>query len=202
MTIKVISVHYKTPELIYEQYKSVRQFYPEIPYEIIDGSDDNNNYFYDLENSDKNFVVKRFGYNIHHGPGMDHSLRNSTEDLILILDSDVTIKKELISEMLNNFTGIATGKRIIMNKDGYEMWQKKGEDKDNFKYPYIHPYCMLIYREKYLNFKPFIKHGSPCIGFMIDVFDKNKSNELVHFPIEEYVDLKIRGTRSKWGINL
>ena len=202
MVTKIISVHYKTPELIYNQYKSVRNFYPEIPYEIIDGSDDNKNYFNDLENTDKNFVVKRFGYNIHHGPGMDYSLRNSSEDFILILDSDVSIKKELLSEMFKNFTGITTGKRIIMNKDGYEMWQKKDEDKENFKYPYIHPYCMLINRKKYLDFKPFIKHGSPCIEFMMDVFDRGDSSDLIHFPIEEYVDLKIRGTRSKWGINL
>lgn len=200
--IKIVSVHYKTPELIYDQYESVRILYPKTPYEIIDGSDDNKEYFDDLEKMDTNFKVKRFGYNIHHGPGMDYSLRNSMEDLILILDSDVKIKKELISNMINNFTGISVGKKIIMNSDGYEMWQKPNENPENFKYPYIHPYCMLINRKKYLNFKPFIKHGSPCIEFMIDVFNNGKSNELMNFPIEEFVDLKIRGTRSKWGINL
>ena len=47
--VKIVSVHYKTPDLIYNQYNSVRKFYPEIKYEIIDGSDDGKKYFVDLE---------------------------------------------------------------------------------------------------------------------------------------------------------
>lgn len=200
--VKIVSVHYKTPDLIYNQYNSVRKFYPEIKYEIIDGSDDGKKYFIDLEKKDSNFIVKRFGYNIHHGPGMDYAIKNSSEEFLLILDSDVSLKKELITSMTDNFDGIAKGMKIIVNDDGFESWQKKQTKNNNFIFPYIHPYCMLINKNEYLRFNPFKKHGAPCIDFMIDVYKKNESDRLLKFDIKEYVDLIIRGTRSKWGINL
>ena len=200
--VKIISVHYKTPELIYTQYNSVRKFYPNIKYEIIDGSDDGKNYFLDLEQSDPNFTVKRFGYNIHHGPGMDYAIRNSTHKYLLILDSDVSIKKDFLNIMLNNFLGIAKGLKIVVNNEGLSNWQIKNPINNNVIYPYIHPYCMLLDREEYLNFKPFKKHGAPCIDFMVDVCENNQSDKLINFNIEDYVNLVKRGTRSKWGINL
>lgn len=71
--VKIISVHYKTPDFIYKQYESVRKFYPGIRYEIIDGSDNGRKYFVDLQKKDPNFHVQRFRYNIHHGPGIHHT---------------------------------------------------------------------------------------------------------------------------------
>jgi hypothetical protein len=200
--VKIVSVHYKTPDLIYNQYNSVRKFYPEIKYEIIDGSDDGKKYFVDLEKKDPNFVVKRFGYNIHHGPGMDYAIKNSSEEFLLILDSDVSLKSPLIEPMIEDFTGISKGLRIMINKDGVSSLQSNRTENQNFSYPYIHPYCMLIDRNKYISFKPFKKHGAPCIDFMMDVYKKGQSDQLIHFDINDYVNLVIRGTRSKWGINL
>ena len=200
--VKIVSVHYKTPDLIYNQYNSVRKFYPEIKYEIIDGSDDGKKYFVDLEKKDPNFIVKRFGYNIHHGPGMDYAIKNSSEEFLLILDSDVSLKSSLIEPMIEDFTGISKGLRIMINKDGVSSLQSNRTENQNFSYPYIHPYCMLIDRNKYISFKPFKKHGAPCIDFMMDVYEKGQSDQLIHFDINDYVNLVIRGTRSKWGINL
>ena len=200
--VKIVSVHYKTPDLIYNQYNSVRKFYPEIKYEIIDGSDDGKKYFVDLEKKDPNFVVRRFGYNIHHGPGMDYAIKNSSEEFLLILDSDVSLKSTLIEPMIKDFTGISKGLRIIINKDGVSSLQSNRTENQNFSYPYIHPYCMLIDRNKYISFKPFKKHGATCIDFMMDVYEKGQSDQLIHFDINNYVNLVVRGTRSKWGINL
>lgn len=200
--VKIVSVNYKTPDLIYNQYNSVRKFYPEIKYEIIDGSDDGKKYFVDLEKKDPNFVVRRFGYNIHHGPGMDYAIKNSSEEFLLILDSDVSLKSPLIEPMIEDFTGISKGLRIMINKDGVSLLQSNRTENQNFSYPYIHPYCMLIDRNKYISFKPFKKHGAPCIDFMMDVYEKGQSDQLIHFDINDYVNLVIRGTRSKWGINL
>lgn len=198
--VEIISVHYKTPKYIYEQYETVRNFYPKIKYRIIDGSDNNKMYFTDLEKKDTNFSVERFGYNIHHGPGMDYAIRNSNQTLLLILDSDVSIKKPIIEEMLKNFKGYSVGKKIIVNSDGHSSWQKT--ENKNFIYEYIHPYSMLISKIEYLKHKPFIKHGAPCIDSMVDLYNKKMTNMLSHFEIEDYVNLKIRGTRKIWGINL
>jgi hypothetical protein len=200
--IEIISVHYKTPKFIYEQYESVRKIYPYIDYRIIDGSDDKKNYFEDLESIDKNFSVKRFGYNIHHGPGMDYALKTSNKDFVLIIDSDITIKCELINDMLKIFNGYSVGKKIIVNECGFESWQKTNNCNSNYIYEYIHPYTTLIKKDEYLKHKPFIKHGAPCIEAMIDLKNKNLTRLLIDFHIEDYVNLKTRGTRKIWGINL
>lgn len=201
--IEIVSVHYKTPELIYEQYKTVRKFYPTLPYRIIDGSDDNIEYFVDLKDNDKNFEVERFGYNIHHGPGMDHAIKTSKYEFLLILDSDVTLKKPVIETMMENFKGYAVGKKLILESHGHEKWQQRWwQWPRKYIYTYIHPYCMLIKKEAYLQFKPFKKHGAPCMDAMIDIYNQNKTDLLSGMTIEDFVDLRIEGTRSKWGMNI
>jgi hypothetical protein len=202
LDVEIISVHYKTPSLIYNQYDSIRKLYPDIKYRIIDGSDDDKKYFNDLEKKDKNFTIKRFGYNIHHGPGMDYGIKSSNNEFLLILDSDITIKKELLTDMMFLFKGFSVGKKIIVNSNGFEKWQKNKESDNEFIYNYVHPYCMLLKKDEYLKHRPFIKHGAPCIETMIDIHNKNLSNMLSHIEIEEYINLKIRGTRKIWGINL
>ncbi len=200
--VKIISVHYKTPDFIYKQYESVRKFYPSIRYEIIDGSDNGEKYFVDLEKKDPNFHVQRFGYNIHHGPGMHHALKNSKLKYVLILDSDVSLKSAIIEPMMENFIVIAKGMKIMVNNEGVSSKQYIKTQNHDFKYPYIHPYCMLIDRDKYMSYKSFDKHGAPCLNFMIDVYDKGHSDQLIGFDIESCINLVIRGTRSRWGISL
>ncbi len=198
----MLSVHYKTPDLIYRQYESVRNCYPTLPYRIVDGSDDGRTYFEDLASKDDNFRVERFGYNIHHGPGMDYGIKTSSSEFLLILDSDVTLKDPILEDMHAVFKGYSVGMKIVVNKDGFEHWQKRKEPRDRFVYDYVHPYCTLIKKSRYMDFKPFIKHGAPCLHAMIDIYERGFSHELAHFPIQERVDLMIRGTRGRWGINL
>ncbi len=205
MTLEIISVHYKTPEFIYEQYKSVREIYPDIPYRIIDGSDDGKNYFTDLEEEDKNFSVERLGYNIHHGPGMDYAIRNSGYEFLLIIDSDVTLKKDVIPAMFEKYTGYSVGRKRMVNALGMQNWEIPFIGRyfpKIFKYTYIHPVSMLINRNAYLKFKPFIKHGAPCIDAMIDIYKKNQTQLLSEFPIENYFDVKYQGTCQRWGMNI
>ena len=205
MNAEIVSVHYKTPDYIYEQYASVRKFYPFLPYRIIDGSDDGKIYFRDLEEKDTNFHVERLGYNIHHGPGMDHAIKNSASDYLLILDSDVTLKGDVMTPMFEEFAGYAVGRKRIVNALGMQnrdiSWIGKLFPK-TFKYTYIHPLCMLISKQAYLQFKPFFKHGAPCIDAMIDIHKKNQTHMLAEFPVEEYVNVKYQGTVKEWGMNI
>lgn len=205
MDLEIISVHYKTPEYIYEQYKSVRSFYPQVPYRIIDGSDDGNQYFLDLEENDPNFIVERIGYNIHHGPGMDYAIKNSKYTFLLILDSDIVLKKAPVESMYSVFSGYAVGRKRMVNALGMQNWEIPWIGKffpRSFKYIYIQPVCMLIKRDAYLQFKPFFKHGSPCIDAMIDITKKHQTEKLREFPIEDYVDVKYQGTAQIWGMNI
>lgn len=205
MNIEIVSVHYKTPGFIYEQYASVRNFYPLLPYRIIDGSDDGNIYFVDLEKNDSNFRVERLGYNIHHGPGMDYAIKNSASDYLLILDSDITLKGDVLTPMIEKFEGYAVGRKRIVNALGMQNGEIPWIDTlfpKIFKYTYIYPLCMLISKEAYLQFKPFFKHGSPCIDAMIDIHKKKQSHKLVGFPVEQYVNIKYQGTAKEWGMNI
>lgn len=205
MDVEIVSVHYKTPEYIYEQYKSVRKFYPEIAYRIIDGSDDGSEYFIDLEKNDLNFTVERLGYNIHHGPGIDYAIKSSSYKFLLILDSDVVLKKDILKPMLDKFTGYAVGRQRMVNALGMQNWEIPWIGKyfpKLFKYIYIQPLCMLIERGAYLQFKPFIKHGSPCIDAMIEINKKHQTNLLSEFPIEDFIDIKYQGTVKVWGMNI
>jgi len=133
---------------------------------------------------------------------MDYAIRSSDKEFLLIIDSDVSLKKPLIDEMFLNFSGYCVGKRIIINSSGYESWQKTNTGDRNFIYDYIHPYCMLIKKSEYVKYRPFKKHGAPCIDNMIDIHNNKKQIELSHFNIEDYVNLEIRGTRKIWGIGL
>ncbi len=203
--IEIVSVHYKTPEFIYKQYESVRKFYPEIPYRIIDGSDDDVIHFEDLEAKDNNFKVERLGYNIHHGPGMDYAIRNSKYDFLLILDSDVVIKKPLIEAMLEKFQGYAVGRKRMVNIWGHQNWEDGLIGKlfpKMYKYTYLQPACILINKNAYLQFKPFIKHGSPCIDAMIDIYRQHKTYLLGNIEIEDFVTIDWQGTAKRWGMNI
>ena len=205
MDVEIISVHYKTPEYIYEQYESVRKFYPDASYRIIDGSDDGNQYFLDLEEKDANLKVERMGYNIHHGPGMDYAIKKSSHPFLLVLDSDIVLKKEILAPMFAKFTGYAVGRKRMVNALGMQNWEIPWIGKyfpKSFKYIYIQPVCMLIKREAYLQFKPFFKHGSPCIDAMIEINKKHRTHLLSEFPIEDYADVKYQGTTQIWGMNI
>ncbi|VBB46064.1 hypothetical protein TRIP_D380043 [uncultured Paludibacter sp.] len=205
MNLEIISIHYKTPQYIYEQYDSVRKLYPDTPYRIIDGSDNGEKYFLDLEKKDSNFKVERLGYNIHHGPGMDYAIKNSKHQFLLILDSDVVLKKDIISPMYEKFTGYAVGRKRMVNALGMQNWEISWIGKylpKSFKYIYIQPVCMLLSRDAYLKFKPFLKHGSPCIDAMIDIHKKKQTHLLAEFAIEDYADVKYQGTCKIWGMNI
>ena len=204
-SIEIVSVHYKTPDLICRQYESVRKIYPEIPYRIIDGSDDGIAYFEDLEATDKHFNVERLRYNIHHGPGMDFAIRNSAYDFLLILDSDVSLKMPLIEMMMENFCGYSVGRKRMVNTLGRQSWEDGWVGKlfpKMYKYIYIHPVCMLIGKEAYLQFKPFIKHGSPCIDAMIDIFRQKKTNLLAGVELDDFITVEWNTTGKRWGMNI
>ncbi|MHB9056785.1 MAG: glycosyltransferase [Paludibacteraceae bacterium] len=205
MDVEIVSVHYKTPDYIYEQYSSVRKLYPDFDYRIIDGSDDGEVYFLDLEKNDSKFKVERLGYNIHHGPGMDYAIKNSSHDFLLILDSDVTLKKEVLSQMVEKYTGYAVGRKRMVNALGMQKgeipWIGKFFPK-SFKYVYIQPLCMLINKEAYMHYKPFFKHGSPCIDAMIDIYKKKQVHLLAEFLVDDFLGIKYQGTAKKWGMNI
>ena len=49
----------------------------------------------------------------------------SNEENQIMLDSDVSLKSNVIECLFENFKGYATGKLIMVDSSGHEIWQKK-----------------------------------------------------------------------------
>jgi GT2 family glycosyltransferase len=89
--ITALTVNYNTPDYLERILATFRQFYPDIPYWIVDGSDDVQ--FANIQGYAEKYNVRiiHFNGNIHHGPGMAWGIKNIQTDQILLMDSDLIV---------------------------------------------------------------------------------------------------------------
>lgn len=203
LNLECVSINFQTPNITHDLIQSIRTMNQDVKIRIIDGSTPEfiHNFCYlDYIQDEYNFTLERMEYNIHHGPGMDYAIRTSQHDWILFFDSDVLMRKfpyELEIEPNKFFIG----KRGRVNVNGVDEEKFKPEDFDKPMYLYPHPSFLLVNVEKYKEFKPFIRHGAPCLKTWIDV--NNKNPEYFQFiNVNDYIIMRNRGTREIWGINL
>ena len=196
--VEIVSVNYNTPDLIERLNNSIKRYIGEdYLFTIIDGS--TLNYYNRIEHLNKGLTkIIHFNFNIHHGPGMDYAIRNSTYEYVLLLDSDVTILKEgLIEKMMSLFKDgtYCVAQIVFVNR--------RGENEKNGEIAYAHPHCMLIKRSEYFKYRQFKLHGAPCIDAMIDINDNKKVSSLINFNrMEDYINEEIRGTVSRFGYGI
>jgi len=159
--LTVLTVNYNTPELIKSLMYSFRQFYPDVPYLIVDGSEEQ--YYEQIKEYANKFNVSihHFDYNIHHGPGMAYGMKIITTQQILLLDSDIRIIKggfieDLQSKLLPDSYGIG----------GVSSVNPSGVNVDDNGIKYLHPACALLNRKIALQYPLPIKHGAPMIKTM------------------------------------
>lgn len=187
--IKVLSVNYNTPELIYEMVKSFRQFYDnEIL--IVDGSNkEKYERAKELLKDFESISIHHFGFNIHHGPGLAYGFHNLDCDKILVLDSDIIIYKGGFLELLENELkkenyGIGDVQRVDYN--GFNIGSRKGaiglkeSESKSGGIAYLHPAFMLINRDIALKWPMPIKHGAPMISTMTEIHKAGKDDLLQH----------------------
>jgi hypothetical protein len=209
--ITALTVNYNTPELLESLLVSFRKFY-DIPYLVVDGSDQMN--FQRIKDFPERFNIEinHFDYNIHHGPGMAHGFQIIKTEQIILLDTDVRILKngfieDLQSKLMHGSYGI--GDISIINSDGMNA----GEG-----IKYLHPSCALINREIALRYPLPVRHGAPMIrameaihelGFDILQHEHWVAEDLKHsFYKDEselnryYIVHEWRGTVNKSGWNL
>lgn len=191
--IKVLSVNYNTPDLIYNMVKSFRQFYQnEIL--IIDGSEQK------LYEEAKNLLsqfegveIHHFSFNLHHGKSMHYGIDVLDCDKILVLDSDITILKGGFLELLEaklkpESYGVGDIQRV--DDRGFNIGPRKGaiglkeSEITGIGYAYLHPAFMLVNREIALQWPMPIKHGAPMIETMKAISKAGKESILQH---EEFV---------------
>lgn len=220
LMIKVLSINYNTPDLIYNMVKSFRHFYNN-DILIIDGS--NTKEYEETKNllsEFNNIEIHHFNGNIHHGSGLAYGFTTLDCDKILAVDSDITILENGILELLESKLkgedyGIGDVQRV--DDRGFNIGSRKGaiglreSDREERGYAYLHPAFMLINRNIAINWPMPIKHGAPMIETMKHIHNMGqerilKHSEEVHDGFRnsnpKYIKHPWMGTVSRFGYNL
>jgi glycosyltransferase involved in cell wall biosynthesis len=192
--IEIITVNYNTPDLIEKLLDSWIEFgYNNIPIHVIDGSDrpefcDSIKQICKRERA----TLTQFGYNIHHGPGLDFGIKNSQKKYLFLMDSDsYFIKAGLFDELKLPDDCFGIGRLVEI--DVYNS------QKEPQKLLYLHPNNCLINKEKYLAGSPAvkIKRLPPFINTMLNMKFALKDGREV---LIRYVYFGGRGTVSRFGM--
>ncbi len=200
--VTAVSINFKTPDLIKRAVTSFTKYYSGFPILLVDnGSHDTSiDVFYQLKEQAPQATELVFNErNIHHVLPWIRHFDIFIRHMCLFLDSDSEVMKGGFVEMMltlleENPRHYVVGKRIFMNRRGFDVPEGQSG------HPYIRPICMLIKRQIYLTLPPFVRHRAPCLENMISAVKNEYS--LIHFPTEEYVDHKGRGTAGRHGYNL
>lgn len=179
--IPVVTVSYNTPELLDNLLSTFREKYPENPFYIVDGSDEQNLQKVKLVVAKfKNVFLKDFGYNIHHGPGMAWAINNfPLSGSTLFLDSDIEVVREgFIENLLELLKPEMYGVGAVgcINRDGFNV----DDTPDGIKY--LHPICMLCNIEVVRQWPLPVKHGAPMTETMLALHDSGMSHLVQNVP--------------------
>ncbi|SFV13543.1 Predicted O-linked N-acetylglucosamine transferase, SPINDLY family [Pseudoduganella namucuonensis] len=174
--IPVVTVSYNAPDLIDALLRTFREHYPN-PVYVIDGS-------HPAQAEQVGQVVAKydnvqfipFGYNIHHGPGMNWAINNlGLTGPVLFLDSDVEILRRGFLESLYE----ALGPRQY-GVGGVQQVNELGQPLDVGGYRYLHPACMLCNIDVMRQWPRPIKHGAPMLPTMIALQNAGSGDLLGH----------------------
>lgn len=188
--MEIVTVHYKTPDLLERLINSIRAF-SEIKIRVIDGSDtEESQRLTKIVCGKPNVILEMHGYNIHHGRGLHHAISTSTEDWCLCVDSEVQLKQGILEAL--TYSKPLEGFACKVDSNGI--------NNPIGGITYLHPELLLVNVNWYNNqqFK-FIHHGAPAIRIMAGT-----SNDEKYCMDENYRELYIRGGRgtvSRFGYN-
>lgn len=184
-----ITVAYNTPDLIINAISSIRKFYKDLRILIVDGSPYQSPCYKAISSLCrlyKNISVIRNKINTGHGPGLHLGISYSSENNIIIFDSDIVMNEPCVDKMKAFLTDktYGVGQVVDVNSKGQNV-------KNGIRY--LHPHFALISRRAYYLNKPFIQHGAPLISTMISI--KKTGFSVIDFPVGNYVTHLERGTR-------
>lgn len=204
LPVTVVIINYRTPDLLEKAVASLRRYYPDIHALLIDnGSHDGKSVAVMNEWKSRHPASTEFllnPTNLHHGPAIDQAMRHAVSPLLLFLDSDCEIIKGgfiemMIEAVLASPLHYAIGKRIWMDRRGFDL-----PEGTPGAIPYVRPICMLLRREIYLELPGAERHGTPCLSNFREAL--RQGYHLLHFPIENFVYHKGRGTAERFGYGL
>ena len=190
-----------TKDLIERAYSSVREFHPEMPIIIIDGSDSKNPCAVYLQglHSEKTEVIS-LKQNIGHGKGMCMGIDRVKTKYALIFDSDIEMLKSPVGQMLEMMEEDTFGVGSIC-KTGFDGvgYGKNPHHKKKGWISYLHPHFQLINIRNYRKYHRYVHHGAPCYLTMVDIHKKGLSEKILkEFPkLKNFVKHYHKGTRNE-----
>ncbi len=200
--VTVVVINFRTADLTERAVSSFRQFYPSVPLLLVDNGSNNESVstlhrLKDLIPEKTDLILN--SQNLHHGPAMDQAIRRAQSPFVFFLDSDCEVFRggfleDMIGEFSRTRMAYAIGKKIFMNKRGFDVPESSNA------LPYIRPFFMMLAREPYLTFPPFVHHGTQCLENMTDA--RRKGYILLDFPVDQYVHHPGRGTAGRFGYGL
>jgi len=191
---EIISVCYNTPDLVDTMIKSIREYEGTYPIRIIDGSDKIHfqKQVKEVCDSYENVKLNPFGWNIHHGRGLNFGLLSSVYEWVLCFDSDSSLSGHGLFKALT-FQHDYEGFPCYVNTMGIDV------PKSDNAVLYLHPMFLLVNAIHYRSSDyKFVHHGAPCIEIMISEKDK----QIIPEEYKQYFNRGGRGTVSRFGYNL
>jgi glycosyltransferase involved in cell wall biosynthesis len=195
--ITALTVSYNTPEYLERLLTSFRKFYPDLPYLVIDGSDEA--HYKPIKDFDKKFNIGliHFNYNIHHGPGMVYGINYIKTDQILLVDSDMIIhsggwlemmEKELkkesygIGDVQQEYFPVIREAGTPENRRNRRLRNRIRPVIEKIWMPYLHPAFALINKDIALQFPLPIKGGAPLLDAMKEIFLQKQTHLVQSAP--------------------
>lgn len=189
--VQGVTVCHNTADLLLNAVCSLRKHH-NIPIIIVNGSDttaagnDCTRTAYALSAHYKGIQVINVGYNLGHGDGLDLGIRNAQREHVLIFDTDILVKQQVLHLFpLQKY--YAAGEVVFVNDIGINVQAGKG-------IRYVHPYFAMVNRLQYARGARFTTCGAPLLRAMKYVNQRNPA-WLVNVELRAAVTHLERGTR-------
>lgn len=202
LDITAITVNFKTPEMTELCFRSFRSFYPKVPYVLVDnGGCKESHLLMELLVKEPGVKVVMHDENIGHGPALHYAIWSYgpvETRYAFLLDSDTSTKEGGFLELML--------RRFELEPSLFALGWLRYVDENGVAYPnqdqkignrYVHPSAMLFGRAKYDELEPFVNTGAPAVRLMKSAI--RNGYRLESFPIGDYIDHKIAGTRGMYG---
>jgi len=191
MDVTGLVVSYNEKALLERCLSSIRKFYPDMLIIIEDGSPANSECRKYIEGLEGNYSKHLHNWNIGHGRGLHHGIQLSPTNHILCFETDITMEKPCIEEMM-----------ALMDKDTWgvglcipypqSLYQIELDRKGDLTY--MRPQFHIINRDVYNQFEPYVHAAAPGQIVFIDLFIKEQEWRLKHFPTDDYTTHHKGGT--------
>jgi glycosyltransferase involved in cell wall biosynthesis len=202
--ITVVVVNYRTLALTRTCVEGFVARYPNVSLILIDNGsgDESTEYIRKVGETLPSVKALLNPRNLYHGPALDQGVRFAETPYVFTLDSDCEIRQggflEKMLPYFENPSTYAVGELRYKNRFGFTYgYGEAAQPQKAGRIPYIHPYAMLLDRNKYLGLHRFIHHGAPCIRNMEDA--KRAGHTVFHFQISDFVLHRMQGTSASHG---